>query len=179
MYYRARKSIFIYPDFSTAIYGMFRNNGILISGQEHSIKNADYSNHAMVVKLQTLRESTRMMFSDIATDTSLSSYPLQRDPYESKLVDIKQSTIPKAGEGVVLKKDVLSGVVVAYLNGVKFDKKNAFSWNPFKKKSVFLLDFEDDDGNEVFLDIPERFTKSSKYNATSGHKVDYIIICSV
>ena len=96
---------------------------------------------------------------------------MERDPYESKLVDIQGSNIPKAGEGVILKKCVLSGTIVAYFNGVKFDKKNVFSWNPFKKRSVFLIDFEDDEGKEIFLDIPEKYINSSKYNATSGHKV--------
>ena len=70
-----------------------------------------------------------------------------------------------------MKKDVSSGNIVSYFNGVKFEKKNAFSWNPFKTRSVFLIDFEDDQGKEIFLDIPQEFTNSSKYNATSGHKV--------
>ena len=123
------------------------------------------------MKLQISKEFSLLILQDIATDSHLSNTPLYRDPHESKFVDIQQSKIPKAGEGVALKKDVSLGAVVAYFNGVKFKKKNAFSWNPFKTKSVFLIDFEDDEGKEIFLDIPRQFTNSSKYNATSGHKV--------
>ena len=110
---------------------------------------------------------------DVATHNHLCHTPLQRDPYESKLVDIKESEIPKAGEGVILKTDVPSGTVVAYFNGIKFEKKDVYSWNPLniKSRSVYLIDFEDDDGREVFLDIPKEFVSSGSYNATSGHKV--------
>ena len=126
----------------------------------------------MLIKPLFSEEFGCIIIQDVANATNLSSFPLERDPYESKLVDIKVSNIPKAGEGVILKKYALAGTIVAYFNGIKFDKKNVFTWNPFKKKSVFLIDFEDDEGKEIFLDIPENFISSSKYNATSGHKVN-------
>lgn len=125
----------------------------------------------MIMELQYSSEFGSLIIQDVATDTHLSHNPLQRDPHESKIVDIRQSQIPKAGEGVILKKDADLGSVVSYFNGIKFDKEKAFSWNPFKRRSVFLIDFEDEDGKEVFLDIPKGSTESSKYNATSGHKV--------
>ena len=169
-------SLFVYPDLSTAISGEFQNNGILISGREVSIKAATYDKNSNLLRLQVSEEFGPVFTSDIATDTELSQNPLQRDPYEMKYVEIAKSKIPKAGEGVFLKQDVSSGDIVSYFNGVKFQKKDAFSWNPFKKKSVFLIDFEDDKGNEVFLDIPEKFINSSQYNATSGHKVRFSTI---
>ena len=169
-------SLFVYPDVSTAISGEFENNGILISGREVSLKAATYDKNSNLLRLQISEEVGPEFTNDIATDTELSKNPLQRDPYEMKYVDIAKSEIPKAGEGVFLKHDVGSGDIVAYFNGVKFQKKDAFSWNPFKKKSVFLIDFEDDKGNEIFLDIPEKFVNSSQYNATSGHKVKLSII---
>ena len=169
-------SLFVYPDVSTAISGEFEDNGILISGREVSLKAATYDKNSNLLRLQISEEVGPEFTNDIATDTELSKNPLQRDPYEMKYVDIAKSEIPKAGEGVFLKHDVGSGDIVAYFNGVKFQKKDAFSWNPFKKKSVFLIDFEDDKGNEIFLDIPEKFVNSSQYNATSGHKVKLSII---
>ena len=169
-------SLFVYPDVSTAISGEFENNGILISGREVSLKASTYDKNSNLLRLQISEEVGPEFTNDIATDTELSKNPLQRDPYEMKYVDIARSEIPKAGEGVFLKHDVGSGDIVAYFNGVKFQKKDAFSWNPFKKKSVFLIDFEDDKGNEIFLDIPEKFVNSSQYNATSGHKVKLSII---
>ena len=169
-------SLFVYPDVSTAISGEFENNGILISGREVSLKAVTYDKNSNLLRLQISEEVGPEFTNDIATDTELSKNPLQRDPYEMKYVDIAKSEIPKAGEGVFLKHDVGSGNIVAYFNGVKFQKKDAFSWNPFKKKSVFLIDFEDDKGNEIFLDIPEKFVNSSQYNATSGHKVKLSII---
>ena len=169
-------SLFVYPDLSTAICGEFQNNGILVSGREVSIESTTYDKNSNLLRLRVSEEFGRVITEDVATDSQLSQSPLQRDPYEMKYVQIAKSKIPKAGEGVFLKQDVGSGDIVAYFNGVKFQKKEAFSWNPFKKKSVFLIDFEDDKGNEVFLDIPEKFVNSSQYNATSGHKVRFSTI---
>ena len=151
----------------------------MISGREVSIKAATYDKNSNLLKLQVSEAFGRVITEDVATDSKLSHSPLQRDPYEMKYVEIAKSEIPKAGEGVFLKQDVGSGDIVSYFNGVKFQKKDAFSWNPFKKKSVFLVEYEDDEGNEVFLDIPEKFVNSSQYNATSGHKVRLSTIVSI
>ena len=123
------------------------------------------------MELNLLEQSGLKMKSDISTDSHLSRNPLLRDPYESKYVDIRKSKIPNAGEGVFLKKNVTQGRVIAYFNGIRIEKNSAFSWNPFKKKSVFLIDFQNDKGDDIFLDIPETLTMSTQYNATSGHKV--------
>ena len=123
------------------------------------------------MKIEINEESGRVIESDISTDNHFSWNPLRRDPYESKLVDICKSKIQNAGEGVFLKHNVTKGKVIAYFNGIRIKKSSAFSWNPFKKKSVFLIDFQDANGEDIFLDIPEKFIKSSQYNATSGHKV--------
>ena len=169
--FRNRKSVFIYPDFTTAISGEFLNNGVLISGKVAKIKSTSYFNNTSIKGLEVSDRSDRVMNSDISTDSNFSQYPLRRDPYESKFVDISTSEIPNAGEGVFVKRNVIKGAVIAYFNGMRIKKHSAFSWNPFKKKSVFLIDFQDDKGDDIFLDIPEKFTTSLKYNATSGHKV--------
>lgn len=163
--------MFIYPDFSTAIYGKFHSNGVLISGSVKVIGGITYLDKALLMELTILERSGQKVNSDISSDSHLSRNPLVRDPYESKYVDIRKSKIPNAGEGVFLKKNVSQGKVIAYFNGIRIEKNSAFSWNPFKKKSVFLIDFQNDKGDEIFLDIPERFTMSKEYNATSGHKV--------
>ena len=153
------------------IVGEFRNNGILISGSVSAIHSITDSKQTWPIKLKIKEESGQVIKSDISTDGHFSWNPLTRDPYESKLVDICKSKILNAGEGVFLKRNVSKGKVIAYFNGIRIKKSSAFSWNPFKKKSVFLIDFQDENGEDIFLDIPEKFIKSSQYNATSGHKV--------
>ena len=41
--------------------------------------------------------------ADISTKSHLSSAPLVRDPYEATMIDVKKSTIEKAGDGVFLE----------------------------------------------------------------------------
>ena len=61
--------------------------------------------------------------------------------------------------------------VVGYFNGVRLTPDRIFSWNPFARKSVYLVEAGDENDKEYFLDIPQQFVKWSAYNVTSGHKV--------
>ena len=96
-----------------------------------------------------------------------------RDPYEAKQVSVKASSIPKAGEGVFVTQDVARGTVVSYFNGVRLTKNDVYTWNPFKKTSVYLVELADDKDQDMFLDIPAKFTDWSKYQASTGHKVNH------
>ena len=48
-------------------------------------------------------ESNSLLRPDISTKTHLSSAPLQREPYEATMIDVRKSKIEKAGDGVFLK----------------------------------------------------------------------------
>ena len=57
-----------------------------------------------------------------------------RDPYESKVVEVRQSLIPGAGQGLFMRRGVEGGVVVAYFAGVVVegarcaDSQYSISW---------------------------------------------------
>ena len=44
---------------------------------------------------------------------------LQRDPYEDSLIEVRQSLVDGAGEGIFLKQEVEANTVVAFYNGVR------------------------------------------------------------
>ena len=44
---------------------------------------------------------------------------LQRDPYEESLVEVRQSLVAGAGEGIFMKQEVEANTVVAFYNGVR------------------------------------------------------------
>ena len=44
---------------------------------------------------------------------------LQRDPYEDSLVEVRQSLVAGAGEGIFLRQEVGANTVVAFYNGVR------------------------------------------------------------
>ena len=43
----------------------------------------------------------------------------QRDPYEESLVEVRQSLVAGAGEGIFLRQEVEANTVVAFYNGVR------------------------------------------------------------
>ena len=44
---------------------------------------------------------------------------LQRDLYEESLVEVRQSLVAGAGEGIFMKQEVEANTVVAFYNGVR------------------------------------------------------------
>ena len=68
---------------------------------------------------------------------------------------------------------VSANTVVAYFNGIRLTRSDVFSWNPFKKASVYLVETTDLEGNEIFLDIPQKYASWKKYKASAGHKVNH------
>ena len=89
------------------------------------------------------------------------------------MVDVHKSTITKAGDGVFLTQDVAANTTVSFFNGIRISKNDVFSWNPFKKSSVYLVETTDEQGNDMFLDIPQNYVSWNKYKASSGHKVNH------
>ena len=68
---------------------------------------------------------------------------------------------------------VPANTVVSYFNGLRLTRSDVFSWNPFKKSSVYLVEMSDENGNDQFLDIPAKFASWKDYKASSGHKVNH------
>ena len=68
---------------------------------------------------------------------------------------------------------VRARTLVGYFNGVRLSKSDIFTWNPFKKSSVYLVETSDHEGNDIFIDIPREFASWDTYRASAGHKVNH------
>ena len=90
--------VFLYPDLLNGIRGQFDNQGILIAGHRGRVVG-EKSSEISGIKEILFKEDEKMVKSDVATKTHLSSTPYERDPYEKTLVDVKKSTIKNAGNG--------------------------------------------------------------------------------
>ena len=127
----------------------------------------------MLIFQSDVEDSSEEIKADLATKTHLSLHPRTRDPYEATVVDVHKSTIAKAGDGVFLTQDVAANTTVSFFNGIRISKNDVFSWNPFKKSSVYLVETTDEQGNDMFLDIPQNYVSWNKYKASAGHKVNH------
>lgn len=165
--------MFIYPDMKTAFRGSFDSKGRMINAKQVDIVAQREVEFGGLKELDFSKTFGPVFKSDVSTSNHLSSEPMLRDPYEVKTVTVKSSSLPKAGDGVFVTTDVDKDTVVSYFNGVRVSKNDVFSWNPFRKTSVYLVELGDENGNDMFLDIPEKFSDWKKYQASSGHKVNH------
>ena len=58
--------------------------------------------------------------TDISGFSVISATPLEPDPYEANLVRVGESTVPGGGEGLFAARDIPSGTVLSFYNGVRF-----------------------------------------------------------
>jgi len=172
--YTQKDVIYLYPDLLHGIKGHFKSNGLLLSGLKGQVSGLLDNNKNEVKKISfDIEDSSEEIKADLATKTHLSLHPRTRDPYEATVVDVHKSTIAKAGDGVFLTQDVAANTTVSFFNGIRISKNDVFSWNPFKKSSVYLVETTDEQGNDMFLDIPQNYVSWNKYKASAGHKVNH------
>ena len=130
--YSGSDLVYIYPDFKTAFRGSFDDKGRMIETKQVDIIGERIQEFGGIAELQFSKPFGPIFKGDVSTSTRLSFEPMLRDPYESKMVSVKTSSLPKAGEGVFVNKDVAENTVVSYFNGVRLSKNDVHSWNPFK-----------------------------------------------
>ena len=53
----------------------------------------------------------------------MTSLPLVPDPYETSMVEVRQSSVPGAEEGLFARRDVVPDTVLAFYNGVRSQRK--------------------------------------------------------
>lgn len=169
-FYRER-TVFLYPDWRSGYFGDFQENGLMIKGQETSVVNIVHDEDSYLPRLSTSDPSGPVLSKDESSKTHFINNPLRRDPYELRMVEIRNSTIKNAGHGLFITKAEKVNTVVAYFNGIRLEPSAMNSWNPFKKRSVYIVEAEDENGNDFLLDIPMEYSSVNRYNATSAHKV--------
>ena len=72
---------------------------------------------------------TNPFYFDPSTADRISSDPLFKDPYESLFVQLGQSRLPHAGQGLFARTNISPATVIAFYNGIKiievmFDSQN-------------------------------------------------------
>ena len=80
--------------------------------------------------------------------------PLQRDPYETKILRVGASRVEGGGEGAYARKNLPAGTVVAYYNGIRM---KAGEKSPY-----------DDSGYAIFVE----WNRKSLYGQKNGEHMD-------
>jgi len=177
---RERVGAYLYPDYSTAIVGVWRDH-LLVSGRTSQLVEACRSGTAWTLKFGEL-EGPILTYSP-PSHYSYGVHPLQRDPYETRTVEVKQSEEPGAEDGLFTRRDVLSGEVLAFYSGLviycesslrALDRRELSDEEEHVRNMYNIaLDIGEEDDN-LCIDIPpEMGNDVNRYNATLGHKVNH------
>jgi len=177
---RERVGAYLYPDYSTAIVGVWKDH-LLVHGRTTQLVEACMSGNSWTLQFGEL-EGPVMAYSP-PSHYSYGVHPLQRDPYESRTVQVRKSEEAGAQDGLFTTREVLSGEVLAFYSGLiiycesslrALDRRELSDEEEHVRNMYNIaLDIGDEDDN-LCIDIPpEMGNDVNKYNATLGHKVNH------
>ena len=155
------KIAFLFPNFTDAILGSF-DKGKLVEGVEVKLSSIDVV-HGMATASFSQQEASKSVKRDQSTPYSIAIRPLTPDTNEHARVEVKQSHINDAGEGLFAKIDMNKGQVISLLNGIRVAPSLDEDWSDYKVH--FNTEFD--------IDIPEDMRSLDKYCATLAHKANH------
>ena len=113
------KIAFIYPDFRTAIRGEYEL-GVLVTGHLCQVLSSVQMEAGVIIPVfgDTI-DPDLAYHHDPASHVTISKWPLVRDPWEDSMVEVRQSKMEQAGEGLFAKTDLPAKTIIALFAGVK------------------------------------------------------------
>ena len=113
------KIAFIYPDFRTAIRGEYKL-GVLVTGHLCQVLSSVQTEAGVIIPVfgDTI-DPDLAYHHDPASHVTISKWPLVRDPWEDSMVEVRQSKMEQAGEGLFAKTDLPAKTIIALFAGVK------------------------------------------------------------
>ena len=178
---------YIFPDYKTCLTGTFTQSRLVeaklariinIEEQEvvqSSLSSSDPDQSQGVINIQTETISDYIYsFSSTFSQTDF----LARDPYEASLVEVRESRLEGAGEGVFVMRTVPSNTVLAFYNGERSSSQadDDVDWDICSYRIFIDKEEDGEEGEEEdcdILDIPEGLRSVEKYCATVGHKINH------
>ena len=106
--YGSGNGVYLYPDYFTAVLGTWKKH-LLINGRTTRLRRA--CEEGGVWKLEFEEPSGPNLNYSPPNHRSLGLDPLQRDPYEELVVNVKKSLIEGASDGIFTKKNVETGTL--------------------------------------------------------------------
>ena len=110
---------YIYPDFRTAIRGEYEK-GILVTSRLCRVMSSVETAAGVIIPLfgDPIEPDLEYHY-DPASHLTISKWPLLRDPWEESMVEVRQSNMEQAGEGLFAKTDLPAKTIIALFAGVK------------------------------------------------------------
>ena len=178
----------LYPDLRTAILGRYRR-GQLVTGASARVTGVSW--HEGILQPSFEKMSNDEFRQRVSTKTDIGVHPHLRDPYESQMVEVTQSSITGSGEGLQVRTDVEAGTIVAFYHGLRMSAKeeNPFGrstgygifleWDRDKRDKADVLDlspevlYQKDIKKKKIANNHIKLQSTKNYTATLAHKVNH------
>jgi len=159
--------VYLYPDLHTALVGSW-NNDVMRAGRLSVVTGITMKEGYMYPTTAPAKNKDMTYRTDISGFSVISATPLEPDPYEVSLVRVGESTVPGSGEGLFAARDIPSGTVLSFYNGVRFHDCHAFNDWEHNSYKIRL-----NEKRKQILDIPPASRSLQAYSATLAHKVNH------
>lgn len=154
-------SLYLYPDCRTGLLGSFNGERLEVAREAEVDNFVTLVHNSIPVPVVSLKRPTEFTWDPASTEV-FSRTPHLPDPYEAIFVEVRQSRIKDAGQGLFAKTDIEQGTIISFYNGVKV--RSGGDWERPTPYKMFLDETQD-------IDIPDSMTSLASYSATLGHKV--------
>ncbi|TRY75439.1 hypothetical protein TCAL_09504 [Tigriopus californicus] len=159
---------YLYPDLVTCLIGEFAN-GQLVQGRESKIQDAHMHKELLKLRFHEPRGPTFMLWKSTLTEIRVP--PLQEDLYEKKYVEVRDSQLPGAGDGLFAKVPLTQGATVAFYNGIRVRPNDT---PPFQSRDYEIyVDWNKPGSKSDYMDLPPEFISIENYRASLGHKINH------
>lgn len=161
--------LFIYPNLETCLVGTW-SSGRLLEGREGRLVSLAQDSgrlltvNAKIVDFSSLYQHSPSNRLGIVVD------PLQREPFEQRQVEVRQSEMKNAGEGVFALRTLPLGSIACFYHGVYIEDGEE-SPSDFPDYQIFT-DWQQAPSSPS-LDILPKHWSINNYRASLGHKVNH------
>ncbi len=164
---------FLYPDLCTAFLGQFED-GKMISGKATTVIGTNLDSQTQILSPIFAEPSAASLCVSFckSTKTSLGDNLLVPDPYEARMIEIRDSEVPDSGQGVFARQDLAKGTIVAFYNGVRLQYKLGGPKEEWASSGYKIYINADYISGER-MDIPEEYVSLDHYKASLGHKLNH------
>ena len=149
------------------------NKGQLIEAQATTLECLIEENGLLVPLFS--EPSGPMLYKDVANFETMTIKPLLPDPYESAMVEVKESSVEGANEGLFARKSVEPNTILAFYNGIRKLPKTTFTPPDWVGGAYRIFDPTREKGS---LDIPEEYRSLENYCASLAHKTNHSFLPS-
>lgn len=176
-----RAGAYLYPDYRTGVVGLWLDH-LLLQGRATRLGEACRLAGGHTWRLQFEEPTGPVLHYSPSSHYSLGIDPLQRDPYESRTVEVRRSGLSGAEDGLFTLRHVIAGETLAFYNGYILNCDSALraldrremSDEEEHTRNMYNIALDLEEGDNLCIDLPPHLGNGvERYNATLGHKVNH------